>query len=83
MYLDWMLFNIYVSLKYKNMYTHISLSNIANTNMQNKIHIISTDSSRESGIEGGFTEAIAKLKYSVLKRYISANAACSTRSDLQ
>ena len=71
------------------MYTHISLSNIANTNMQNKIHIISTDSStssRESGIEGGFTEAIAKLKYSVLKRYISAfhaNAACSTRSDLQ
>ena len=68
------------------MYTHLSLLNKVNTNIQNKIHIIPTDSSRESGSEGGFTEAIAKLKYSVLKRYISAlhaNAACSTRSDLQ
>ena len=77
-----MLVNIFVFLRYKN----ISLSNIANTFVQNKKHIIPTDSSRESGIEGGFTEAIAKLKYSVLKRYISAlhaNAACSTRSDLQ
>ena len=45
------------------------LSNITNTNVQDKIHMLFTDSSRESGTEGGFTEAIAKLQYSVLKRY--------------